>query len=91
MLSASSKAVSFQRTAESWHGPGTTLQQRSPLEPFHTTKRLGICRQNCIDTMWPEATASAPMVLPDGQQETMSLLKMEQGQWASSEKAEQDL
>lgn len=50
---------------------------------FHNPFDRGV-RQNCIDTMWPEASKPAPMVLPDGQQETMSLLKMEQGQWSST-------
>ena len=40
-------------------------------------------RQNCAEALWPNSAPPAPMVLRGEQQETMSLLKMEQGQWTN--------
>lgn len=40
------------------------------------------CKSNCIEAMLPSRTPTAPFVISD-QQETMSLLKMEQGQLAN--------
>ena len=40
-------------------------------------------RQNCTEALWPNSAPPAPMVLHGEQQETMSLLKMEQGQWTN--------
>lgn len=41
------------------------------------------CKRNCSDTMWP-SKHRAPVVLPEAGEESMSLLKMEQGQLQSS-------
>jgi hypothetical protein len=41
------------------------------------------CKTNCTEALFPARTPSAPFVIPHDQPETMSLLKMEQGQLAN--------
>lgn len=75
-----SKNVTTNELAN-WHrykylkgGPNNTFEN-----PFDKG-----CRKNCTDTCFPERSSPAPLVLVGDQQETMSLLKMEQGQLANS-------
>lgn len=41
------------------------------------------CKTNCTEALFPARAPSAPFVIPHDQPETMSLLKMEQGQLAN--------
>ena len=41
------------------------------------------CKANCVEAMCPSRTPTAPFIISHHQQETMSLLKMEQGQMAN--------